>query len=256
MDSGDHLPSSEAPEPGPSAELAAVVVPVAEITAREADYKDSYNKDPARWGKIDDRVQSYWAKKGPESCQNKEADIQASERPYGQHKRYFSKNLFKRELQNGEYVIREWLLYSPSVGSVFCFACRLYGEAGNVKCPFKTTGFSDWKHATDRLKKHENTDCHRKAMLKYIKRASDLGVIDTELRKQLEVQYNYWTEVLKRVVTVVTFLSERGLAFRGTSDIFGRADNENYLGILEAIGEHDPFLKSHIEKYGISNALK
>ena len=250
MDS-DRLPSSEASEPGPSAAPAAV--PAEITTAMEADYKDSYNIDPARWGKIDDRVQSYWAKKGPESCQNKEADIKASERVYaGEHKRYFSKSFFQRELQNGESVSREWLLYSPSIGSVFCFVCRLYGEGegGNVNCPFKTTGFSDWKRASDKLPKHENTNCHRKAMLKYIKRASDIGVIDTELRKQLELQYTYWSEVLKRVVTAVTFLSERGLAFRGASEIFGRADNGNYLGILEAIGEHDPFLKSHIEKYG------
>ncbi len=32
---------------------------------------DSYATDPACWGKIDENVGAYWARKGPESCQNK-----------------------------------------------------------------------------------------------------------------------------------------------------------------------------------------
>ncbi len=43
---------------------------------------DSYATDPACWGKIDENVRAYWARKGPESCQNKEANVKASERHY------------------------------------------------------------------------------------------------------------------------------------------------------------------------------
>ncbi len=128
--------------------------------------------------------------------------------------------------------------------AVFCLACCLFRE-GDGQFPFQS-GYNDWKHATRCFAEHENSDGHRKAMFNYINRAAAYGVIDSRLKKQLESHSNYWSEVLRRVVAVVKFLAERGLAFRGSSEIFGRADNGNYMGILELISEFDPFLKSHI----------
>ena len=49
---------------------------------------------------------------------------------------------------------------------------------------------------------------------------------------------------------VVKFLSERALAFRGSTEELGRKDNGNYLGTLELLAKFDPFLASHIEKFG------
>lgn len=88
------------------------------------------------------------------------------------------------------------------------------------------------------------------SQLNYINRAAADGVINSQLKMQLESHCNYGSEVLRRVVAVVKFLSERGLAFRGSSEIFGRADNGDYMGILELISEFDPFLKSHIQMNG------
>jgi len=51
-------------------------------------------------------------------------------------------------------------------------------------------------------------------------------------------------------VEVVKFLSERALAFRGSTEEFGRKDNGNYLGTLELLAKFDPFLANHIEKFG------
>lgn len=74
-------------------------------------------------------MRAYWIKIGHESCKNKDADVAASERQHKHQKRYFSKTLFKRKLTNGETQSREWLLYSPSTGTVFCFACKLFGDS-------------------------------------------------------------------------------------------------------------------------------
>ena len=60
----------------------------------------------------------------------------------------------------------------------------------------------------------------------------------------------YWRNVLQRVVQVITFLSERGLAFRGDNEILGSQHNGNYLGILELITNFDPFLSDHIGRFG------
>uniref|UniRef100_A0AAY5K308 Transposase Tc1-like domain-containing protein n=1 Tax=Esox lucius TaxID=8010 RepID=A0AAY5K308_ESOLU len=44
---------------------------------------------------------------GPELCQNREADLSASERQYKHHRRFFSKTHSKRKLGNGEYLPRD-----------------------------------------------------------------------------------------------------------------------------------------------------
>lgn len=40
------------------------------------------------------------------------------------------------------------------------------------------------------------------------------------------------------------------MAFRDTTEKFGRNDNGNYLGLLELIAQFDPFLNNHLQKYG------
>ena len=57
--------------------------------------------------------------------------------------------------------------------------------------------------------------------------------IDSDLVKQYESEMSYWQEVLRRIVSVVKFLSVRGLAFRGKNELLDSPNNGNYLGILE-----------------------
>jgi len=57
-------------------------------------------------------------------------------------------------------------------------------------------------------------------------------------------------EIVARIVEVIKFLSERGLPFRGTHELVGSPNNGNYLGILELIAKFDPFLQTHIARYG------
>ena len=87
-------------------------------------------------------------------------------------------------------------------------------------------------------------------MLSLHQRCKGTATIDSSLLKQMEGARQYWREVLKRVVAVVKFLGERGLAFRGDNELLGSPLNVNYLGILELIAQFDPFLARHIDKFG------
>ena len=87
-------------------------------------------------------------------------------------------------------------------------------------------------------------------MLTLMQRMSGTGAIDSALRKQTLDAREYWRDVLRRVVAVIKFLGERGLAFRGNDELFGSPHNGNYLGILELISQFDPFLAEHIKTYG------
>ena len=60
---------------------------------------------------------------------------------------------------------------------------------------------------------------------------------------------NYWLSVLKRLISVIKFPCERGLALRGENEIMGSAANGNYLGMLELLAQYDDFLKQHIQMH-------
>ena len=65
---------------------------------------------------------------------------------------------------------------------------------------------------------------------------------DEQLHNNMLEQRNYWRNVLSRCVATFTFLCERSLPVRGINKVVGSRENGNYLGILELIGQFDPFL--------------
>ena len=101
-----------------------------------------------------------------------------------------------------------------------------------------------------RLIDHENSAAHHSAQVAYSSQIQVCGRIDCEIGKQLEAEKRYWHDILKRVVAVIKFLSERGLPFRGDNEILNSPHNGIYLGVLELISKFDPFLRNHIETYG------
>ncbi|XP_065654530.1 uncharacterized protein LOC136081161 [Hydra vulgaris] len=88
-------------------------------------------------------------------------------------------------------------------------------------------------------------------MLVYLTRRQDSGVLQ-KLEEQINEEYSYWEHVLRRAIAIICTIAERDLAFRGTNEKFGSLQNGNYLGLLELVSQFDPFLASHIAKYGNS----
>ena len=114
---------------------------------------------------------------------------------------------------------------------------------------FTEEGFGDWKNAYPRLQQHERSAEHRSALITFINRQCQNQCIDANLKQEICKERLYWEKVLKRVVEVVRFLSERGLAFRGQDETIGSEHNGNYLGMLELLAKFDPFLNEHIENF-------
>lgn len=232
---------------------------IEEVFQPHSDAKDRINNnhdissDPALWGEVNTHLIQYYASNTP--SQNLDADFEKSERVFGNvnpTKRQVQRNYFYREMANGEKVNREWLIYSPSTGKVYCYVCKIFQpQANNLtdgELQFQS-GFNDWKNAGTRLSSHERSRFHITA----ISRMQDVkssARIDKEIVKQIETEKQYWINVLKRVIAVIIFLAERGLAFRGDSEVFGSPHNGNYLGCLELLSQFDPFLREHIRQFG------
>ncbi|KZS04072.1 Uncharacterized protein APZ42_033041 [Daphnia magna] len=77
----------------------------------------------------------FWIEKGPIACQNNYGAFLKSKRVYNAKGKKVNRKLnddsFRRKLLNGEIVARDWLIYSPSLGCVYCFVCILFSKEEN-----------------------------------------------------------------------------------------------------------------------------
>lgn len=203
-------------------------------------------EDPALWGSITESARENILCKGLSAFQHRAGKYPASRREEKSgNARSLTNDALTRHLQNGERVPREWVIYSPSTGEIYCFACKLFSSHHGAFI----VGFSDWKHP-ERITEHEISGEHKKCMLSLTCRSKHLGTVDASLGRQIAAEGQYWKDVLRRVVAVIKFLSERGLPFRGDNEHLGSSHNGNYLGILELLAQFDPFLMDHFQKYG------
>ncbi|XP_014492284.1 52 kDa repressor of the inhibitor of the protein kinase-like [Vigna radiata var. radiata] len=200
--------------------------------------------DPVEW-EINDSLRNYVAKYGFK--QNLDADFKKSKREYNDHARYFTRSMFERELKNCEKIQRDWLIYSQSSGRVYCGPCLAFN--GGSQFGVLKEGFNDWKNAK-RLAQHENSPDHKSSVLQMLERGKKHGRIDHQVERQLEEEKVYWKSVLRRVVETVKSLVSRGLPLRGDNETIGSVHNGNFLMAIELIAQFDPFMATHIAKYG------
>ncbi|XP_013782385.1 uncharacterized protein LOC106466641 [Limulus polyphemus] len=108
-----------------------------------------------------------------------------------------------------------------------------------------------WKKLFDRLPQHENSTAHKNCYLAWreLERRleSDTG-IDVMSHKVIMSETEKWRNILKRIIDVVIFLVQRGLAFCGLSQRIGDIHNGHFLGIIELQANYNPVLAEHLAK--------
>ena len=204
--------------------------------------------DIGLWDDISEDIRNRWIAKGSEDCRNNCNNFPNSGMIHGNegYQRYCSKSFFTRiHPLTGESAERIWLCYSPSIGKVFCFACKLLSR---ITSPF-TQGFNAWKHADERISSHGNSQQHREAMVIMCTRKTSIGRVDCHIIQEFENQRQCWRKVIERAVSVITFLIERGLPLREKDEVIGSPSNGNYLGVMEVLSKYDSFLAQHITMF-------
>ncbi|XP_004209645.3 zinc finger MYM-type protein 1-like [Hydra vulgaris] len=151
----------------------------------------------------------------------------------------FSVCILHTSMKNGEYVPRDWLVWSKVKQSIFCFPCRLFSKLPTASRSRLTTisGYCfqrKWKKLHDKISEHQNSSNHKYCYIKWwlLEKSIDSNsTVDIMLLQAIKNQASQWGQVLRRILDVTLFLAERGLGFRGTSDFVGVAANGNFLGI-------------------------
>lgn len=143
---------------------------------------------------------------------------------------------------------REYLIYSPSQGSLCYGPCKLFCPTSSQ---FIDSGFSNWKHSSQWVEEYENSHAHFDSVLTFKQRDTEMWTVDNQFKSQVEDEIKYWRAVLHRVVVVIKKLASRSLTFRWDDKVFGSTNKWQLYDVLRTNCRIWPFLKYHIDKLGI-----
>ncbi|KAJ1135890.1 hypothetical protein NDU88_002319 [Pleurodeles waltl] len=139
-----------------------------------------------------------------------------------------------------------WLHYSDRVAGVLCFHCakakllKLTELSKNAEEAFCSTGYTNWKKAIERFKKHQSSYAHSYA-LNQLAHYRGCQPINQQLSQQIQQQQNEAWLCLNKIIHTIAFLAKQGLALRGHDD-----SNGNFRQFLSARAEDVPSLKQWI----------
>jgi len=124
---------------------------------------------------------------------------------------------------SGWFKGREWLEYSSSTDSAFCFPCRKFSFGPNADKAFTVSGYSNWRHAMDSSKgfsrqAHEIEHLKCMALWKEKESRSTAGTEVSTLvnSRQLDRNCKYFSAI----ADIIVFLVSNTLPLRGSLDAF------------------------------------
>ena len=166
----------------------------------------------------------------------------------------FPFRLLTKALSNGETCTRDWLCWSIEKKSLYCVPCFIFNKiATNTSVLADELGWSidrGWRKLKDRIPSHENSISHKNNYVEW-KSANKAATVECSIENlliaQLTTEANNWKKILERILSVILFLSERGLAFFGSSKRIEDPSNGNFLGIVELLSKYDPLLSEHVK---------
>lgn len=233
-----------------NAENDAMDHPDAELASCDEDdvepkFDEIVFEDAGSWPEsVPDQLRVELVRRGIHGLQNKEGPFKAN----SDQKRSMTSSWFYKKLDNGEHILRSWLMYSLSLDCLICFCCRLFGNNSNAFG--KPAGFTDWSKLNPRVSAHEETSAHEDAKIRWVELQMRLemnATIDNVHEENINRIASNWREILKRILDCIRFLCRQNLAFRGHREILSSTQNAgNFLELIKFLGKYDPVVREHL----------
>lgn len=92
--------------------------------------------------------------------------------PYDQEGASVPSVIFKKKLKNGEFVARDWLVWSRLKAALFCLPCKLFstlppGQKSLLASPDGYSSDCKWRKLYQRVPEHEATSAHKTSFLQF-----------------------------------------------------------------------------------------
>lgn len=110
-------------------------------------------------------------------------------------------------------------------------------------------GFSNWRKLSEILKSHEESPRHKENYKTWVEtelRFTNKKTIDQQAQNLILSEMNRWKSVLERLISIVLYLAENNLAFRGKSDKLYTPRNGKFLGLVQLLAKYDPVMQEHV----------
>lgn len=166
----------------------------------------------------------------------------------------FGTENFSRRLPSGIFIKsngckRQWLTYSKCKNALFCIPCCIFYDGPAGQNVFAVPpGFSNWRRAHEKVKKHETLQAHLESRRDFATWRVN-KTVDSVAQKQEQAEHRRRIMVLERLVDIVVHLAVQNSAFRGTSDCIEDLRCGNFLGLVKLMARRDPLLKSHLAQH-------
>lgn len=164
--------------------------------------------------------------------------------------RSFSKKYYFTVSKSGLKIERSWLCYSTILQKAYCRSCWLFGDRTSTGFQeIWTTGYCDWKHIVDGIKRHEQSHVHYISCLVYEKWFLN-KTLNEELEQSIKKEKLFWRQVLERILNITLTLAMRSLPFRGHREKLGsgKGENGNFICFIELLAKYDPVLEKVINQ--------
>ena len=133
----------------------------------------------------------------------------------------------------------------------FCWCCKLFSHEKDLPI-LASTGFSDWRNISSRLKSHETSHTHILCMTKWTElevRLQRNETIDRHVQEEINREKRHWRDVLLRLLSLVEAFAKYNISFRGDNAKIDDENNGNFLGMIKAIAKFDPVMKEHLRRF-------
>ena len=134
-----------------------------------------------------------------------------------------------------------WLHYCEDKDAVLCFTCMRASTEYRLKwslsaeSTFISTGFTNWKKASDKFTTHEASKCHKEAVLRVQTLPATTKSIEDCLSREHQREKLDRRQCFLKILSNLKFLARQGLPIRG----HGSEIDFNFIQLLKLRGEDD-----------------
>ncbi|KAL4119359.1 hypothetical protein QTP88_012175 [Uroleucon formosanum] len=153
----------------------------------------------------------------------------------------------KKDSQDGKFVKRLWLSYSPSQDRFYCITCKLFGFPKARKIFLADKGSNDYKNIKRTIENHESFPEHLTSEMARGMYEKNLR-IDSGMHERANRKVAENRQIVSVIIDALILTARQNIALRGHNEKYTSTNRGNFLELCSFLSTYHPILKLHLEK--------